>query len=198
MRSLATRKEVYDAILDAADRLLARYGYKKMTMDDLAQEARIGKGTIYLHFPSKEEVALGRIDRVIARLIEQLREIAEGSTSADKKIRNMLMLRVLYRFDQAQHYSQSINDLLAALRPALLARREQHFQQEAEIFAAVLEEGKEAQLFKFDDTRRTARALLLATNSLLPYSLSTQELGRREEIEEKISGIAALLIKGLQ
>src|SRR5437763_1237801 len=42
-------------ILDAADRLLARYGYQKMTVDDLAREAGIGKGTVYLSFPGKSE-----------------------------------------------------------------------------------------------------------------------------------------------
>ena len=48
--SAATR----EAILDATDRLLARYGFKKMTIDDLAREEGIGKGSVYLHFPSKE------------------------------------------------------------------------------------------------------------------------------------------------
>ena len=33
-------------IIAAADRLLARYGYRRMTVDDIAREADIGKGTI--------------------------------------------------------------------------------------------------------------------------------------------------------
>jgi len=53
MRTTLAPADVRDAILDAAERLLARYGYRKMTMDDLASEAGIGKGTTYLHFPSK-------------------------------------------------------------------------------------------------------------------------------------------------
>ena len=53
--------------MDATDRLLARFGYKKMTIDDLAQEVGIGKGTVYLHFSSKEEIALSHIDRIIER-----------------------------------------------------------------------------------------------------------------------------------
>ena len=44
MRAIAVQKNIREIILDAADRLLARYGYKKMTMDDLAQEVGIGKG----------------------------------------------------------------------------------------------------------------------------------------------------------
>ena len=60
MRAIAVREDISDLILDAADRLLARYGYRKMTIDDVAKEVGIGKGTIYLHFKSKEEIALAR------------------------------------------------------------------------------------------------------------------------------------------
>ena len=35
-------------------------------MDDLAREVGIGKGTIYLHFRSKEELALSHIDRIVS------------------------------------------------------------------------------------------------------------------------------------
>ena len=60
--------ELRDVILDAMERLLARYGYKKTTMDDLAREAGIGKGTTYLHFPSKEEVALAPAPQQLAQM----------------------------------------------------------------------------------------------------------------------------------
>jgi AcrR family transcriptional regulator len=43
-------KQVREAILDSTDRLLAQYGYKKMTIEDLAIDVGIGKGNIYLHF----------------------------------------------------------------------------------------------------------------------------------------------------
>jgi AcrR family transcriptional regulator len=43
-------------ILDAALRVFGQYGYRRTSMDDIAREAGIGKGTIYLSFPSKEEV----------------------------------------------------------------------------------------------------------------------------------------------
>ena len=102
-----------DAILDATDRLLARYGYKKMTIDDLAQEVGIGKGSVYLHFTSKEEIVLSHIDRIIERLNRRLSLIAERSSSSEERLRAMLIERVLFRFDSVQHYTQSLNDLLS-------------------------------------------------------------------------------------
>src|SRR5918993_5478952 len=132
MVSAITREEVHEAILDATDQLLARYGYRKMTMDDIAQEVGIGKGTIYLHFASKEEVTLSHVDRIVERLKERLRKIARSDATAAERLRSMLLTRVLFRFDSIQHYTQSLNDLLAALRPGLLARRALYFEAEAE------------------------------------------------------------------
>jgi AcrR family transcriptional regulator len=197
MLSTITREEVREAILDAADHLLARYGYRKMTVDDIAQEAGIGKGTIYLHFASKEEVTLSHIDRIIERLKERLWAIARSDADVAIRLRLMLVARVLFRFDSVQHYTQSLNDLLAALRPKLLARRARYFEDEARVFAEVLDEGGRAGVFNVEDALTTAFALLNATNSLLPYSLSTIELGERDEMKEKTEQIADLILSGL-
>jgi len=56
MAAIAPKEAVKDAIMDATDRLLVRFGYRKMTVEDVAAEAGIGKGTIYLHFSSKKRL----------------------------------------------------------------------------------------------------------------------------------------------
>ncbi|HEV2837105.1 MAG TPA: TetR/AcrR family transcriptional regulator [Pyrinomonadaceae bacterium] len=198
MAAIAPKEGVKDAILDATDRLLARFGYRKMTVEDIANEAGIGKGTIYLHFSSKEEVVLSHVDRIVDRLKEQhLAVIARSEITAPERVRQMLLARVLFRFDSIQHYTQSLNDLLAALRPGLLARRAKYFDEEAAIFAAVLVEGRTSGDFAFENELVTAHALLEATNGLLPYSLSTTELGEREEVKRRTTAIADLLLHGL-
>ena len=197
MRNAVSTKEVREAILDATDVLLSQNGYKKMTVDDLAAAVGIGKGSIYLHFPSKEEVVLSHIDRIIERLKTELAEIAALKISAEERLKKMLVKRVLFRFDSVQHYTQSLNDLLSAVRPNLLARRENYFAEEAQIFASVINEGENSSIFETDNALKTAETFLLATNSLLPYSLTAQELGERGEIEEKVRQIANLLLKGL-
>ncbi len=50
------RKLREDRILDSAAALLIRYGYRKTTIDDVAREAGVGKGTIYLHWKDKNEL----------------------------------------------------------------------------------------------------------------------------------------------
>jgi AcrR family transcriptional regulator len=186
-----------EAILDAADRLLARYGYQKMTMDDLAKEARIGRRTIYLYFKSKQEIALASIDRVVERLLEQLRNIANSNESPERKIQRMLVERIMFRFDSVQDYYRSFDELFAALRNDYMARRKQYFEAESQIFAEVLREGNRKGIFSVSDLFITAQTLILATNSLIPYSLSVRELGAREEVIQKVSALADLLLTGL-
>jgi AcrR family transcriptional regulator len=197
MRATATRDDIDDLILDAVDRLLASRGYKKMTIDELAGEVGIGKGTVYLHFRSKEDLALSHVDRIVYRLLVKLQTIAHNDAPAPDRLRQMLVTRVLHRFDSVQHYTASIADLLAAIRPALLERRERHFALEQRVFADVLEAGRAAGEFEIDDPAAVARTLVVATNALLPFSLSATELGRRKDVEREVLGIADLALVGI-
>lgn len=197
MRQAVQTREIREAILDATDRLLSTVGYKKMTIDDLAREVGIGKGSVYLHFASKEEIALSHVDRIVERLKVRLSKIAAGDAACAARLRRMLVERVLYRFDSVQHYTRSFDDLLSAIRPSLLNRRARYFAEEAEVFAAIVKEGAEKGEFEPDSELQRAEALLLATNSLLPFSLTTRELGERREIEEKVARVADMLLIGL-
>jgi AcrR family transcriptional regulator len=55
-RSRVDRVERADRILDTARDLLLAWGYRRVTIDELARRAGVGKGTIYLHWRSREEV----------------------------------------------------------------------------------------------------------------------------------------------
>ena len=50
------RKLREERLLDAATTLLVRWGYRKTTIDDVAREAGVGKGTIYLHWKDKNDM----------------------------------------------------------------------------------------------------------------------------------------------
>ena len=184
-------------VLDAADRLLARFGYRKMTVDDIAAEAGIGKGTVYLAFESKQEVALSCIDRMVDDLLVELRALAEGSGPHLDRLRAMLVRRVMQRVDYARSHAASMDAMLAAVRPAFLVRRARHFAQEAEVLAALLRAAGRAGAVRPLEPRTAAETLITATNALLPYSLSVAELGRRGEIERRARALADLLARGI-
>ena len=72
-----------EAILDAAAALLAEGGFQGMTMDEIARRAGLGKGTTYIYFESKRDLALSVLDRMSHRLQERLafeRLRGEGQT----------------------------------------------------------------------------------------------------------------------
>src|SRR5262250_2984256 len=52
--SVAKQQERATRILDAGAELLLRWGYKRVTIDDIARQTGIGAGTIYLHWKTKE------------------------------------------------------------------------------------------------------------------------------------------------
>lgn len=197
MRSSSQAQSTRDALLDATDRLLARCGYKKMTIDALAREVGIGKGSVYLHFASKEEITLSHIDRIVERLKEKLRAIAARPSGIEERLADMLIERVVFRFDSVQHYSESLEDLLSHIRGKYLERRKRYFDQEAAIFASVISEGQSSGKFAEGDALEYAHVLLAATNSYLPYSLSSAELGDRIEITAKTRRLADVLLLGI-
>lgn len=183
-----------ESILDAAERLIGVLGYSKTTVDDIARTASVGKRTVYVYFPSKEEVVLCTIDRIVDRLIARLRVIAGWEAPAADRLRAMLLERVLFRFDSVRDYHHGLDELFATLRPAYLARRRMYFEAEAAVFAGVLASDE----LHCPNPAETAETVLLATNSLLPYALSVRELGRRKDVEARAGRIADLLVSGLR
>jgi AcrR family transcriptional regulator len=71
-------------ILDAAAELMLRWGYNKTTIDDIARLAGVAKGTIYLHWKTREDLFTALMKREYIRLAEDIqRRIAndpEGGT----------------------------------------------------------------------------------------------------------------------
>lgn len=182
-----------DRILDAADRALAGFGYRHMRIEDLAEAAGIAKGTVYLSFPSKQEIALACIDRMAGRVLARMRELASGKGPVDARLRRILVERVLLRFDYAREHSSSIDEILIAIRPGLLARRLEHFAAESRVVAGILQNELG---IKPRPAAETARAMIVATNALLPYSLSVREMGRRAEIAQRADRVARLVVAG--
>lgn len=65
-------------ILDAAADLFVHYGYDKTTVSDIARRAGVSKGTIYLHFDSKDELLEGLIVREMQTYAEQWLDLLDA------------------------------------------------------------------------------------------------------------------------
>jgi AcrR family transcriptional regulator len=68
------REQRGDRILDAAAELMLRWGYNKTTIDDIARLAGVAKGTIYLHWKTREDLFLALMRREYVRLVEDIQQ----------------------------------------------------------------------------------------------------------------------------
>lgn len=68
------REQRADRILDAAAALMLRWGYNKTTIDDIARTAGVAKGTIYLHWKTREDLFLALMEREYARLVHDIQQ----------------------------------------------------------------------------------------------------------------------------
>jgi AcrR family transcriptional regulator len=66
------RRQRAERILNVAAELLQRWGYKRLTMDDVAAQAGIGKGTIYLHWKTREALFEAVLTRELYALLREL------------------------------------------------------------------------------------------------------------------------------
>lgn len=75
-------------ILEAACRVVSRHGFQGATVDRVAEEAKIAKGTIYLYFRTKDALFKAAVEQGMENFTDQIRaEITEVKTPLEKIVR---------------------------------------------------------------------------------------------------------------
>jgi AcrR family transcriptional regulator len=77
-------------ILEAASRIFATRVYHLVTMDGVARAARVGKGTLYRYFPSKEDLYLAIVDEAFGVLIGRLETERAAAAAPGTTLRRMI------------------------------------------------------------------------------------------------------------
>src|SRR2546422_9720371 len=79
-------------IIDAAVRVFARNGYYNSRVSDIAREAGIAAGTIYLYFKTKDEILVTLFREKMARFVARVRREIAPEPDAIAKIRRLVAL----------------------------------------------------------------------------------------------------------
>lgn len=185
-----------DLILDACDDLMVRYGFRKMSMEDVAKKCGMSRRTIYNFFKNKEDLGLSSIGRVVGAVFTEMEEIAGQDFPIEERLKLVLEQRVLGRLRRVREYASSLDELFEAVRPAYMERRQLMFAQERELLAGLLEEGITTGVFR-GGTANFADSMILATNAFIPYSLSPDELGDQAEVEGRLSRMTDMLLSSV-
>jgi AcrR family transcriptional regulator len=106
-------------IAATAARLFATRPFHKVKLDDVAAEAGVGKGTLYVYFKSKEDLYLWLIFDAFARLVGQLEaRLAGGALPPGQSLRVIVSELVAFAFDHPQLY-----ELMRTAGPAVKDER---------------------------------------------------------------------------
>jgi TetR/AcrR family fatty acid metabolism transcriptional regulator len=81
------KKEKFDAILDAAQKVIAESGYHNAQVSRIAKEAGVADGTIYLYFKNKEDILISLFRERLGDLVERFHASVRETGSAGEALR---------------------------------------------------------------------------------------------------------------
>lgn len=181
-------------ILQATERLLRRYGPSKTTVADIAREAEIGVGAVYLEFASKETIIEELSTAQHCDVLAAMRAVAaeSGRTFCDR-LRAVFDVRATSFLELAEAGAHAC-DLVHCQSRAVKAAHARFLDEERALVRDLLQRGASAGELDVDDLEVTARALLRAYASFSPPWLFADP---RAEVEAMLRAVHRLVLHGL-
>jgi AcrR family transcriptional regulator len=168
-------------ILESARKRFRYYGVRKTTMQEIARDAGVAVGTLYLYFKDKDDLLVASVEEYVTRHRRQAEAILASEGPAADKLRRYVLDR--FRASQATrtggpgHAAELLREVLR-VRPE---RRLEEGRMMAEYFARILRLGMERGELCSDDPERDARVLLLSLAFLFPSALDERAYTPTEE-----------------
>ena len=191
------RQEREDLILQAAEEVLMEKGYHETSMDEIAARVGIAKGTVYLHFPSKEDLVIALFGRELQKVFQLIEHTMASTLTPRAKLEAILqsMYSGIFSARFRLLYTLSSN---TDLRKIFLEKKgdlRDLWQKLSTGITSLLEDGKAANEF---DTTLPTTVMLNAFFSLLSPQLS-KHLIVEEQIppEELVKHLSRLYFKGI-
>jgi AcrR family transcriptional regulator len=180
-------------ILDCAEKLLSHYGPAKTTIGDIAREAGIGIGSVYLEFSSKDEIIGELAGRRHGRVLAAMRAAASRGSYAER-LTHALEARIHAFFElatQGMHACDLVFCKSAPVKDAYGRFRE----DELEFVAELLRDGARAGELEVKQPKRTAELIQRAYVSFSPPWLFEQD---RREAMAWVRAMNELLLAGMR
>ncbi|NQU76632.1 MAG: TetR/AcrR family transcriptional regulator [Planctomycetes bacterium] len=182
-------------ILDVASRLFLLYGYKNTTVNQIAVEVGIAKGSVYMYFDSKADIFGVASERVCREVLSAMAGAAASDKPVEEKLYRMSLEATLYIWDfchQAPHSPELWSEVLAAAAKYAVPA----YEESRKLFAKVIAEGQQSGLFGRDwDSDTAARLLQVAMQGFDPPYMLVES---RQQIETELPMLVELFIRGLK
>lgn len=101
---------VKNQIIDSATIQFSKIGYNNATMDDIAKEAGVAKGSLYYHFKSKDELFISLIELGIDDIISKLNSITDENISTKEMTSKVIDFIIKYYMEYPELCSLFFNE----------------------------------------------------------------------------------------
>jgi AcrR family transcriptional regulator len=104
----AHRRDVTEAIMEAAVALVAEHGVRSVTMSQIAERTGIGRATLYKYFPRVEAILLAWHERRVAGHLDHLAEVRDRAADAVERLEAVLEAYALIRHEMQRHHDTEL------------------------------------------------------------------------------------------
>jgi len=181
-------------ILEVAERMFARFGIKKTTMDEIAREARMGKSTIYYYFTNKEEIFASVINKDSQVFKRKLSEVVNNAKTPHDKISQYVQARMKHLKELTNFYTTLTDEYLEHF--VFVEKTRKDFNNyETTTIKNILKEGVSKSVFTVEDIDTSARMITIALKGL-EFLLFAKNKDRNIEYESK--QMLNILFRGIE
>jgi len=192
---------IREFIGDVAKELFSHFGFKKTSMDDIAQKAQVAKGTIYNYFKNKEDLIQYVMRKEGETLISKIKEVILNKPTPQLKFREMIIIKIKFikelrlLFSATHKTKMEILPIALEIFPVIEDVVNEMNSKEMDIVEGILEEGVKSSVFRTVNIPDTARVMMLTMKG---FEL---EWGVEVDIEKAIAeldSILEIIFKGLE
>lgn len=177
--------------------MFAEKGYRETSVDEIAARVGIAKGTVYLHFPGKEELVSAILEQMMESYLQAVNEVVALSATPRNKLEKIL--RVLYGdfyHRRAQLFSSMYNNVdFRRLFENKQCRTNEVWEQLIAVITQVIEEGKA--LGEFSSAIPTKVMVSVFFNLQSPHSSDRLGVGTEIAIDEFVKYLSMLFFQGI-
>jgi AcrR family transcriptional regulator len=158
------------SIQEATMRVIARKGMAAATMQEIAEEAGVAKGTIYLYFRDRDELVEKTFENAITQLHDKIDEAMNAEASFEEKLRKMLAAKMRFFQENREFFRLYMSLRYPEGSPQQQRRQKSHCQpryaSRVNQFATLLQQGMDAGELRPMNARRLAIFLIEGSNAV--------------------------------
>ena len=190
---LVQHEEARMKIVDIARNIFTHFGFKKTTMEEIAQATRKGKSSIYYYFNSKEDVFKAVVEKEAEELKEELYKKIADTEDPIERLKVYITVRMRKLNKLTNFYTALKSDYLSHFE-FIEEIRKSYDLDEVRVVAGIIQEGIEKGKFSVNDPHLSAVAIVTAMKGLEVPMFLSKEHGN---FEARMSNLIDFLFYGI-